>query len=382
LLKRKLFTGDFIRPEYTDRSDLRMAMDYINDYLEYDVNLIWNHVLRTFHLGDIIDNVHLIKLMNCSKGIDSKISDKYGIPRCFHSIQINKNLFIVDEAEWDCSLFVCVETFDDDPASLIRSKWTGALENLAANRAYVHDVIEYFGHNPKLGMLVSPFAFYGRFTGSLEKRWVDVDKTEELYKHFSLKVPFDSEKAPLHRFNAMWCRKGILGTVHLEYFNKSPEIMMQLTPLIAQDKGYYTEVLYNETYVKYALSGAHTVMRELWNLESHNIMDKNLDQIVTEVMEKKIKAFSETHECVCVYGAGYLASKAIKIAELYTKVRRVFVSDKSGNADTISGYEIRSIADMERQEAQMGFIVAVGKKNNNVVAATLKALGVEQYIFL
>ena len=49
-LKRKLFTGDFIENKYANASDLKRAFNYIKDNTSYNVDMIWEYILREYDM--------------------------------------------------------------------------------------------------------------------------------------------------------------------------------------------------------------------------------------------------------------------------------------------------------------------------------------------
>lgn len=380
LLKRKLFTGDFVERRYSDRSDLRKAVSYIAEHTNYNTDLIWSHVLRVYHLGDVIESMQLLEVVcekeeNSEKGPFSiRIIDNRGNV-------INTSLYSYGSDTAEYILFISMEENDEEPEILVESELKCVIENMCSNDKYVSAVMELFREKPRLGVLVPPADTFGSNSPFIDMKWQDQTVVTEMKNKYRLSVPI-KKSAPIHRVSALWFRTDIVDGDLLDDLSKDRTgTLMQMIPLFAQQKGYYTEILVNRTYVSSLWMNMQRMLHDSWDM-SHIMLGKggNPEEMWDEVYRQRISEFAKDKEQIYVYGAGRLACRVIKAADHIKKLDGVVVSDKSGNPESVCGYPILTLDEIDMRDSS--FIVAVGKKNNDSIEDKLKELGVIHYLLL
>jgi len=249
------------------------AFEYIQDELDYDINLIWDHILRTKNLADLHHTLHLNYILSSEYSMPSKLSrGKVAllihlffedlIEECYHYAQSIPNyadVYITTDTEAKKEAILKVFTQltcnkltvsvisnrgRDVSALLVASKEyisnydfvcfihskksshmspiTGAswrykcLENLLRSKPFVENIIHTFQENPRLGMLVTPHPSHGDYYSTLGVgEWLGNYKhVVELAEKLGLKVDINAEKEPIAPLGSMfWFRPTALKTL-------------------------------------------------------------------------------------------------------------------------------------------------------------------------
>lgn len=377
-LKRKLFTGDFIESKYTDKSDLRRAFMYIEECTQYDVDLIWKHILRVYHLGDIMNSLQMYRVINEENILEDKTLDLIQIID-LGDAELEKQQILKDAEDAPYVLFLNVRN-QKEAQPLKQAKRRCIIENLYPEKGYCAQIVRLFNQFPKLGLLIPPLKTFGVLEYSLEKKWRDEEVAIQLYNENNLQVPFKKECAPIHEIDGFWCRRELLNDNIIENLKNSYSgTMMQMMPLIAQEKGYYTEIVINKEYVSSHIINLQNVACEIWNsIGIESSMNADIESMKDLIFRKKLLSFYDNNRKLYIYGAGQLAYRAIKIIEEFGTIEGIVVSDKNGNPKELGGYCIQSIDDICVDNCS--FVIAVGKKNTKTVKNKLTLLGVTDYM--
>lgn len=373
-LKRKLFTGDFVYGKYSDKSDLRRAFEYVKHKTDYDENLIWNYILKKYHLSDIMRSLCLYTDIGADNLNSQKEKQKY---RIYDLVSDEKNLMETDEA---FVLFLSLKREKDETEALYASRRFAVTENMMADEDYIQNVIRYFSDNPKVGVLIPPINIYGRFSADVQSRWRDEKTVKQLYGKLNLTVPFCEDKASVYGINALWCRKEIIEkNPYAGILEQMDETVLQIIPLIAQQQGYYTEVLQNRDYLKYTLANWQNTISDLWNMLEINCSGTmDIEECETEIIKRKIERFLAEHSYkVYIYGAGERAVRVISVCKNTWNINGIYVSDTKGNAAELLGYPVQSIERFCENADNAAFIVTVGERNRDSVINCLKKKGIK-----
>ncbi|MBR3624497.1 MAG: hypothetical protein IKN43_14250 [Selenomonadaceae bacterium] len=86
---------------------------------------------------------------------------------------------------------------------------------------------------------------------------------------------------------------------------------------------------------------------------------------------------------IWIYGAGVFARRVLYFFKMpyFIKIRGIVVTDKKNNADSLEGYKICAIDEIEKTNFPL-FIIAVSDKYKNDVVQELQSRGFDNYIFL
>ncbi len=248
------------------------AFKYIENNLDYDVNLIWDNLLRTQHQSDIKNRMHLnyiiptsfLKYSNSSQkkmkvALIVHIYYKDLINYCFNyaksmpsyadiyvttqsedmrqeilsifsQIECNKlEVVLVDNRGRDVSalLIGCKEFIMDydlvcfahdkktkhlEPLSVGESFSYTCFENVLYNEPFVENIINTFLDNPRLGLLTPPPPNHAQFFTTMGFVWsINFEACKDLAKKLKIDVPMSLEKDPIAPIGSMfWFRPAAL----------------------------------------------------------------------------------------------------------------------------------------------------------------------------
>ena len=257
--------------QYSDGSDARKALDFISKKTSYDIDLIWDYLLRTKNLTDLYrqlelhyilseidppDNFLISKTiavfihlyyedqldkiatycLNFPENTDFYISttdlDKADrIKKRFLSLKLNvqvrvrpnvggeaptlwvtfSDVILSDKYEFACYFHAKKSSYFN--YSIIGDAFANrCYENLFVSRAYVLNVLKLFHDENKLGILVPPNVYHGPYFSVAYRSWgVHYEKTKKLAKDLRLSVDISPDKVPVAPYGCMfWFRTAAL----------------------------------------------------------------------------------------------------------------------------------------------------------------------------
>ena len=266
IFKRRSFFNSY--DDFLTRGMGRSSLElfkYIEKNTNYDVNLIWDNILRVENMYDIKNTLHLnYNLPSDYSLLEYNKSQKIGlffhiyfedlIEECFHYVsnvpeyteifittdEENKKIKIenkfsklknkvdvkvIENRGRDVSAFLVPnreEILKYDIACFAHDKKTKqlhpelkgeefkykCLENILGNKNFVSNIIDLFIKNPRLGLLSPPAPNHAEFYGNFGREWGEnYDITIELLKDLNIKSNVDKSKAPIAPYGTMfWFR--------------------------------------------------------------------------------------------------------------------------------------------------------------------------------
>ena len=269
VVKRKSFSQNYydILSETVGESTLELY-DYIRQTYNYDVNMIWENILRTCHMSDIKDIMHLNYILpyegllknesniknqkvaliihlyfedlleksysyvsNMPKWADiivttDTIEKKEKIELVFKELGCNNfRCIIIENRGRDVSaLLVATKDFimDYDIVCFAHDKKTKQLkpycvgegfsykcfENILGSKDFIINILETFKNNPQLGLLTPPPPNHSAFYQTLYSSWANnYNNVCELMKDLDVNVPIHWSKEPIAPLGTMfWFR--------------------------------------------------------------------------------------------------------------------------------------------------------------------------------
>ena len=266
IFKRRSFFNPY--DDFLTRSMGRSSLElfkYIEENTNYDVNLIWDNILRVENMYDIKNTLHLnynlpsnysLLKDNDSKKIGlffhiyfedlieecfnyasnvpeyvdifittDKESKKIKIENKFSELKNKVDIKIIENRGRDVSAFLVPnreEILKYDIACFAHDKKTKqlhpelkgeefkykCLENILGNKNFVNNIINLFIENPRLGLLSPPAPNHAEFYGNLGREWGEnYDITVEFLKDLKIEINVDKGKAPIAPYGTMfWFR--------------------------------------------------------------------------------------------------------------------------------------------------------------------------------
>ena len=269
----------------------------------------------------------------------------------------------------------------DERLSYIEQKANENVLNNINDERYLGSIKSLFNNDSRLGVLIPPMKTFGKVSLSLSHSWANLNVFEKMKDKLEITVPYLLDKAPVYQINGLVCRKELLSNdvIKLLELDKTGTIL-QMIPLIAQEKGYYTKQVITKDYVAtqiYNLTGMLSVLGEKI---SDNARNYSVREMTDQLMEEKIKYFLVSAKKVYIYGAGELACRVVEIAKKYCNLRGILVSDKRSNLSNIYGIQVMQYSELKYKDIDV--IVAVGKKNNRNIERILKDDNIKNILYV
>lgn len=249
------------------------SYDYINKYTSYDVNLIWDNILRInnmdeiktiMHLNYILPRESVLEIDTDKKKVALMMHIYYEelIDYCFkyakfmpagtdiiittplsstkkaleqkksELLDYNVKVLLIENRGRDVSslLVGCAPyLYDYDYVCFVHDKKTKQVkpycngesfsyhcfENVLGSREFVQNVIKTFNDNPRLGMLTPPPPSHGNFYQMVGSEWAgNYENTIELMKKLNIKANIKPDRAPIAPLGTMfWFRPEAMRTL-------------------------------------------------------------------------------------------------------------------------------------------------------------------------
>jgi rhamnosyltransferase len=277
-VKRKNFTIDYENFVYFSLgNNTRKAFDYISKNALYDVNMIWEHILRTGSYRNIKDNMHLnyvlpekylltetVSIENVKVALFAHITYEDQIEYCMeymNSVSDIADVYITTlsphmvkcmndrfgQSEWKhlkiillpenskgrdvgalwVGLRQYMENYDyicfihnkkspqTRPLTVGRGFSEKCMTNTIASREYVINLLSLFERSPRLGMLFPPPVLHGPYMRLISGLWGgNYKNTVALAERLGINVSIDNYIDPIFPAGGMfWFRPSALGKV-------------------------------------------------------------------------------------------------------------------------------------------------------------------------
>ena len=370
-IKRKLFTGEFVEKAYTNAADLSRAFMYIDKNTNYDVDLIWSHILSIYNMTDIMKALQMTEVI-CSNQVDcfKDYSDFISISRI---TPISNRCFKLDG---EYIVYLDVRPNEFNPV-VKKSLIDNVILNLFESECYIDEVEQLFESDKRLGLLVPPRNTFGGIEVDLCYRWNSRAVFETMSEKFSLHIR--SEAIPLYSILGFVIRKDIISNDILEEVKSdSTGTVLQMLPFFVQKAGFYTKTVINSSYVPSLIENLSYISGCMVNFGSEIDLNRNVDELgMNQIIDRILIGTSHSLN-VYVYGAGKLAQKIVFQIRQKRIIKGIVVSDTNGNTREIGEYEVISLDTLK--EENPFFIVAVGRKNTEEVIHKLKTKGYKDYL--
>ena len=243
------------------------AYNYIDKNTDYDVDMIWQNILRLENQADIKKNMQLNYILSSmSSNIDTEVikkkkialvmhcyfedltdyclhyasmmpesadiyitvpsePNKQVVEQAFKKIKNNVQVIVIQNRGRDVSaLLVATKKFimnydyvcfmHDKKVTQLKPETIGygfsykCFENMLGSKYVVLNAIETFEENPRLGMLMPPPPNHGDYYITLGLEWgMNFENTKKLAKKLGITVPIDEKKEPIAPLGTMfWFR--------------------------------------------------------------------------------------------------------------------------------------------------------------------------------
>lgn len=297
IIKRRVFYTDYL--EYIDKT-AGEASAYAYEWLKrhpeaFDMNLMWDNILRLENLADITQTLHL-RFFPDSMTTEHEFSDAEALI-VVHGPKILFDLFYVSyeknlPAKWEwlyvegslsdalkqaamsCGKYSYVffinlldpkqwEPYSNGVSLIYRD-----MENLCGSGELVGNLMEEFIQNERLGMLVPPLPNHGMYYEKVQDGRAGYDeKLQEVCQKLGLRVQVRKSAAPpvYSWTGSFWIRSKLLIQIMETYDISGIEdfVVHMLMPLLLQEMGYFTGVVMSTQYASLEATNLGYMMREV-----------------------------------------------------------------------------------------------------------------------
>lgn len=425
ILKKKLFDLDAFSPDYglnrQSHENFLDALLFIKNKTTYNINLIWDNVLRIYSLRNIQDNCCLVKtLSNVDLGFKSsykrkiymwltnqemtynnlyrvygKLMDKeivigtssielYEYISCnyrntltkvfnnvidFFKFYLEQELVIDNDITaffYDENITSDYDISYTDRQSVVWSKW----ENLFGESEYIENVFNEFKNEPRLGLAVIPGKKHG-YSFS-DKKHVDI--SEKYLNAFEIKKYADRSLYLADWSDCFWIRgnigfqKLLTAIKKLERTEEKVEmsVVAKCLPYVLQKELYLTCVIQSQKYSSVYNSMNQIYLRRLveeleCNNEKLTICQLTRYKSFLSLNKSRIDEFIKKYEKILIYGCGEIADFVMAYINLGC-VEAIVVSDNQNKPDKYKGIKVIYISEIEKYAAD-GIVLALSEKN-------------------
>lgn len=407
--------------EYQTQENLYQAIQYIDKNTNYDVNLIWDNVIRTLNMTDLQRSLHLQYIISSDK---KKLMKKRSAAIVIYAaykeaaeyvleyldkLEEGRKYFILVVSESDDVLkiyrkqgiygkkltkgqmynltevsgydFVCV-LHDTDVTSDIKPSCTGKSylyciwENLLKDENYVSGILEKFEKENRLGFLAAPQPNFSDFFGDLGNGWAgNYEAIEEIIRRLQLKCPVSIELPPFRVTGDFWIRGNILKQfeqLNAEDYRYTP----YLWSYFAQNMGYYSGIVECMDYAAMDKVNLSYYLKEIVYQIKQGYGDfKDFCGLEEKILSGALKVFCSKFSRILIYGTGFYAKK---YKDILLNVEACIVSDGQKKADYFEGIPVMYLSEVKELD-ECGVVLCLNKKNQEEVLPVIKKYGIQDY---
>ena len=263
--KRRVFFQDYdYYISYTCGQTARQLFDYLETEKLYDMDILWKHLLRTCHMSDLNEKLHLTKylptevfakahpalttaavihlydlsmlgeILEYCRSFPAETvfyisttdeNKKRAIEEAFAALPNHREVIAGKNRGRDISgllvLFrdkvqkydlVCVthdkQTSHLKPLTVGKGFARAGYTNILESREYVSQIIQCFANEPRLGLLFAPMSYHADFSSQPGHEWGEnYENTARLAEELRLNCPMDQRHPPFAPYGSnFWFR--------------------------------------------------------------------------------------------------------------------------------------------------------------------------------
>lgn len=403
------------------QENLRQAIEYIGDETGYDVDLIWENIIRVFDMSDLQRSLHLQHIVPSSDGGEAVpenvlvavfVSYKESVEYVLEYIQSLRDVCHIKifsesgecledyrKMGFACGKFesgglvellsgfggydyVCVlqdadMTSDREPSCTGKSYFYSIWENLAKDSGHVARICHLFGKEPRLGFLAPPQPNFAEYFGGYGKEWDGkYEAVRSIAEAARIVCQVSAWKPPYRVTSNFWIRGCILkGLKGLECMDSS--ILPYMWSYLAQGAGYYSGVVesaeyasMNEVNLQYYLQQtASQVRRGYGDFGTFAEMQEKL-------LINAIQGFCGKYSRILVYGIGDVFQK---YRNLLSGVEAFVVTDGQPKPEELGGVPVKYLSEITEWE-NCGVVLCLDRRNQTQVVPLLEKQGIVNYL--
>lgn len=401
------------------QENIRQALEYIDKETDYNVEMIWDNIIRSFDMSDlqrsihiqyiitpnekknIIGNVMILVFISHKKAVEYVL--EYILPiSSVYSVKIvaEENEYLEDYRKQGLSCirirkdekgklfsrysnfdYVCVlkdvdVTSEHQPSCIGKSYFYNIWENLLKDKNHISGIIEQFFKETKLGFLTSPYPNFANYFGAYGVGWDGkFEIVNQITKELKLNCQISECREPFRITDNFWVRGSVLKKLK-DIKDEDYIYLPYLWSYLTQDAGYYVGIVesaeyasLNEVNLQYYLNRIATCVKEKYG---------DFDSFIE--MEEKVylgslRRFCERYPKILVYGTGEIAKK---YETLLQDVEAYVISDGQIKLEKMNGRPVKYLSEIEVSD-DYGVVLCINEDNQKQVIPLLEQRGIIHY---
>lgn len=440
IVKRKLFAFDSMETDYgierQGRENIVRTLEYIDKNTNYDVNMIWKQIMRSYDLRNIQDSCCLRYIVPYENTLNSECNAALiiwheGVGWTFEmeerlaAVASQMKVYIIsrDEIEvsmpnvnvliskeysnkWDALIayknilerydYVAVITdreckaTSSEPYSVSSGALWTAWENIVGREKYWMGIINLFFNNRSLGLLESQKPIFAKYFSDGFSEQISL-QNEDFYSIARLVGVAEKirNKYLADYSSSFWCRSSVLVEFikKLQHVNKklvkrNEENIDKIFPYYMQIEGYYTASVETEKTASITETLCSDYLRDIIAERKKNFLFSSypeMKQCISNPIKNiaEVKQFICTHENVAVYGTGKIAKQLVFMNEI-KDFNQFIVSNGEPRNSLIDGKRV--LYSSEIDDTIDGIIMALNQKNTYAALIQLGKAGYDRDI--
>ncbi|MBD5402359.1 hypothetical protein HDR58_06115 [bacterium] len=415
------------------QENFRRCLNYINHNTIYDVNLIWNNMIRTMNVADIYRSFHLRYIIpsedyglgeyKISNGSDEVKAYTVLIALCVSCKAAIE--YIADYIEW-LKDKACVRIYTDDPDIYQYYKQRGYVckeyghvsltdeirefsdydlvgivhdadiqtddepnfvgkavlyniwENLINNPSHIDRIINKFMEEPWLGLLMPPAPNFGKYFADFGMVWNgELAKVQEFVEHMNLNCRLSYDRPPIGIADNFWIRGDILRVIQ-DIDERDKDILPYALTYIAQHAGFCSGIVESEDYASMNEVNLDGYLNKI-TAQVRKQFRKSFDsyfEFEKLILQGGIEILRSRHKKIYVYGTGWMAEQ---YKECLTDIEGYIVSDGQPKKEEICGVKVYYLSEINVSD-DVGVVVCVDEKNQKQIIPLLLDKGINDFI--
>lgn len=401
------------------QQNLRQAIDYINVATDYDVNLIWDNIIRTLYISDLQRSLHLQYIIPTGQ---MRVADKnvaiivfvayreseefireylQGVPSNFtikifseceellddykvqgiecRAIQRNEMVGVFAELcnyDFVCMLHDADISSDRRPSCVGKSYLYNVWENMIKNTEHICGILDLFEKESRLGFLAAPQPDFGEYFKDYGRGWNGRFETVQcIIEKLGLKCQISELKEPYRIAEDFWIRGCILQKIKLLDWDDSL-YLPYIWSYLAQDAGYYSGIVESTDYAAIKeVNSQHYLNQIVAQVRRQYGFFDSFSKMKEKILVGALERFCAKHQRIFVYGIGGMAER---YKMLLLDVEGYVVSDGQNKPEQWNGKQVIYLSELKELE-DCGVILCLNERNQEKIIPMLQERGIYHY---
>lgn len=424
-LKRKQLSYN---PLFTQtQENLSLSIAYVDQQTDYDVNLIWENLIRVMNPAHLqrslglqyvledgeekerLDAVVIVRagwlnaadtvceyLENIRRtcdvwiyGENEDLVERYKESGYFAVLSNQSDIQVIQKTDigkyrYLCLIHDCDLSSEQIPSCTGKSYFFNIWENLLKNAGYLNRVTRLFDAKPYIGMLMHPVPIFSTWIGKLEWDWKN--RYEEISRYIGemgLNAVSDPQVPPVHVTNNFWVRTDVIKPLaeKIDLYQEKEVTLSEACDYLwtygVQDLGKLTGIVESTFYASMNEVNYHHYLRTLmgWFSERYGPHEKLHEFKEVFRAQEAAERCKEKYGRFYVYGTGEMAERCFP----WVKEALAFIVSDGHRQDYLfHGKPVICLSDLKNTH-DYGIILCLSKENCNNVTELLNQRGIWEY---